>query len=206
MEEYTTYVRLLQTPTPTLPPPAHIFLCRPLPHPLCLSRLTHPYDNLCTIKSPNGPQVCQHASVTNKRNAFKRTEALRSRRGSRERSLEREVGWKANLGDVYVLRVPLGLSWSQEKLPIVSLHKLPEAPAVKTCRFWRCPRLASLGPAPQGENENRAQNLRAATRGLKHLLAEEKEERDGRARETDTRRRMSKEQRVGKTEASEEYK
>lgn len=39
-------------------------------------------------------------------------------------------------------------------------------------------------PAPQGENENRAQNLRAATRGLKHLLAGEKEERDGRARET----------------------
>lgn len=36
-------------------------------------------------------------------------------------------------------------------------------------------------PAPQGENENRAQNLRAATRGLKHLLAGEKE---GRARET----------------------
>ncbi len=57
--------------------PSHISLCRPLPYPLCLSRLTHPYDNLCTIKSPNGPQVCQHASVTNKRNAFKRTEALR---------------------------------------------------------------------------------------------------------------------------------
>lgn len=77
MEEYTTYVHLLQTPTPTLPPPAHIFLCRPLPYPLCLSRLTHPYDNLSTIKSPNGPQVCQHASVTNKRNAFKRIEPLR---------------------------------------------------------------------------------------------------------------------------------
>ncbi len=63
-------------------------------------------------------------------------------------------------------------------------------------------------PAPQGENENRAQNLRAATRGLKHLLAGEKEERDGRARETEkeTRQRMSKEQRVGKMEASEEYK
>lgn len=64
-------------------------------------------------------------------------------------------------------------------------------------------------PAPQGENENRAQNLRAATRGLKHLLAGEKEERDGRARETGERerwRRMSKEQRVGKMEASEEYK
>ncbi len=58
---------LRASPQPTLPPPAHISLCRPLPYPLCLSRLTHPYDNLCTIKSPNGPQVCQHASVTNKR-------------------------------------------------------------------------------------------------------------------------------------------
>ncbi|ROI15716.1 hypothetical protein DPX16_20254 [Anabarilius grahami] len=40
-------------------------------------------------------------------------------------------------------------------------------------------------PAPEGENENRAQNLRAATWSLKHLLAGEKEERDGRERETE---------------------
>ncbi|KAL6458248.1 hypothetical protein MHYP_G00334780 [Metynnis hypsauchen] len=48
-----------------------------------------------------------------------------------ELSLEREVGWKANLGDVYVLRVPLGLSWWQEKLRIVPLDKLPAAAPVR---------------------------------------------------------------------------
>lgn len=49
-------------------------------------------------------------------------------------------------------------------------------------------------PAPEGENENRAQNLRAATWSLKHLLVGEKEERDGRERETemDIWRRMGK--------------
>jgi len=58
--------------TPTLPPPANSSPYRPLLCPLCLSILTHPYDNLYTIKSPKGPQVCQCAAVTNKRDAFKK--------------------------------------------------------------------------------------------------------------------------------------
>ncbi|KAI4829409.1 hypothetical protein KUCAC02_023450, partial [Chaenocephalus aceratus] len=40
----------------------------------------------------------------------------------------REVGWKANLGDAYVLRAPLGLPWWQKKLPIVALDK-PKQPS-----------------------------------------------------------------------------
>lgn len=55
----------------------HSFLCRPLPCPLCLSRLTHTYDNLYTSKSPNGPWVCRYGSMINKSDAVKSTRVLR---------------------------------------------------------------------------------------------------------------------------------
>ncbi len=69
-------------------------------------------QQLCSIKSIQ-ITVCSRFPRQSEIWFLKRSlvfAAQRSRRGSRERSLEREVGWKANLGDVYVLRVPLGLS------------------------------------------------------------------------------------------------
>lgn len=79
--------------------------------------------------------------------------------------------------------------------------------ALKTFGWHRT--LDMTRPAPEGENENRAQNLRAATRSLKHLLAGGKEERDGREKDGNgctAKNEQVTEQRVGKMEASEEYK